>query len=93
MEKLTVEIKEFVLRIGKKELKLNVNEVKELQELLNKTFGNEKIAYVPTYPYYPAYPYYWKWNDNTWGVTYGESNAASGSISVTTDTVSIYSVS
>ena len=54
-----IKIQEILLKIGENEIKLTLQEVRELQALLNKTFdalSNEKVVFVPTY-YYPSYTY------------------------------------
>jgi hypothetical protein len=53
-----MKIKKVILQIGDKEISVTVEEAKELMELLNKTFSNEKmkIEYVPYYPYPYVYP-------------------------------------
>jgi len=50
-----VTVEKIVLKIGKKELELSPEEVKELKEVLDKMFGDEKIVHY----YYPHYPYYY----------------------------------
>jgi hypothetical protein len=65
-----IKIQEILLKIGENEIKLTLQEVRELQALLNKTFdalGNEKVVftvlYTPVPNYYPSYYYpsyaYW----------------------------------
>jgi hypothetical protein len=56
-----VKVEKIVLKIGERELELSPEEVKELKEVLDKMFGDEKIVhhYYPHYPYYyPSYPTY-----------------------------------
>jgi len=67
----SVKIKKVVLKIGKSEFALSLEEVKELQEVLDK-------AFAPTRTIYPLYPYWPYWNGN---VIYTSS---SGSISCAT---------
>jgi hypothetical protein len=49
-----IEVSKIVVRIGKKEVELSLAEAKELQELLNDTFGKKETAIRP-YPWTTAY--------------------------------------
>ena len=56
---MSAEIKKIVLKIGKSEINLTVDEAKELMKLLMETFGEkEPIKYFERVPWYPYYPYY-----------------------------------
>lgn len=61
-----MEIKKLILDLnGKEPIELTVEEAKELQDILNRTFGVEKEkVYIPYTPYVQPYviePYrYWK---------------------------------
>ena len=83
-----VEIKKVVLEVGGKEIQLTIEEAKELQELLNKTFGENKntITIPCPYPVYPDYP--WR----LWRVTCAVSSQnvpISGTYTNKTDTMYI----
>ncbi len=72
-----VEIKKIVINIGDTIINLSLDQARDLQEILNKTFGTEKI----TYPYYP-YPiwreYIYEKPYRYWDVVYsGTSNTLS----------------
>lgn len=50
---MTVKISKLNLKIGKKDVSLTLEEAKELQRILNDTFGEQKIVYpviVPSAP-------------------------------------------
>jgi len=78
----TVEIEKIVIRVGQKEIPLSLQEAKELQEILNKTFGSgDRTIYVDRpwiieRPYFPPYHY--------WGITYSANclNLCSSSFDV-----------
>lgn len=78
-----VKIEKIVLKVGGKTLELSPEEVKELKEVLDKMFGDEKVVhhYWPNYPYYyPTYPTY----TPSWTYSAGDVTLLSGT---TTDTV------
>ncbi len=64
-ESTNIEIKKVVITIAGKDLELTIGQAKELQDILNKTFPNnkeynvikiiEQKDYIP-YPIYPSYP-------------------------------------
>jgi hypothetical protein len=60
-----VSIKKVVVKIGDKEIGLSLDEAKELQDILNRTFGTEKTVFVPSAPviierpWYPTYPHWY----------------------------------
>lgn len=76
-----IEIKKIVIKVGEKELSFSLEEAKELQDILNKTFGGEKTVWFPSYPIYieverpyrivsPYNPYLPTWPTYvTWGTT------------------------
>ncbi len=54
-----IEIKEITIKIGRRELKLSPDEVKELHGKLGELLGkHDGIQLVPYYPYYPVYPWW-----------------------------------
>jgi hypothetical protein len=64
-----VEIKKVVLKIGKKEIELSLSEAKELQELLNETFGKATVISSPIIierDRYHPYPY---WHGTYWSTS------------------------
>lgn len=60
-----VSIKNVIVKIGDKEISLSLYEAKELQDILNRTFGTEKTVFVPSAPviierpWYPTYPHWY----------------------------------
>lgn len=69
-----VSIKNVVIKIGKKEIALSLEEARELKDVLDRTLGgNEKTIWVPSTPviierpWYPSYPH--------WYVTYNADSA------------------
>ena len=54
-----VEINRIVLKIGQKEIPLSLSEAKELQDILNTTFGSGRV--FPVYVEYPVYKPYTTW--------------------------------
>lgn len=67
-----IKVQKIVIQIGKKEVSLTVGEAKELQKILDETFGKKEIVYIPSHPVVierPIYPPY-RW----WRVRY-EDNA------------------
>lgn len=86
-----VSIKKLVIKIGDKEVNLSLDEAKELQDILNRTFGGEKTIFVPTAPviierpWYPNYPHWYitcdstSYGDTTNCYTLTVSSAAEGS--------------
>ena len=77
-----VSISKINIKIGKKEVELTPDEAKELQEILNETFGKKERVYIPSpYPVVqPVYrPYrYWEvtYGNGTGTVTYSATNHA-----------------
>ncbi len=73
-----VEIKKIVINIGDTIINLSLDQARELQDILNKTFGKKQIVYPydPPYPMYPYYPTYTYWN-----MTYSGDTAICSSIS------------
>lgn len=59
-----VSFKNVIVKIGDKEISLSLDEAKELQDILNRTFGTEKTVFVPSAPviierpWYPTYPHW-----------------------------------
>lgn len=45
-----VSIKKVVVKIGDKEISLSLDEAKELQDILNRTFGQKETVFVPSAP-------------------------------------------
>lgn len=94
-EMATVEVKKVSIKIGKKEIELSLEEAKELKQVLNDTFGKERVVTVPSspiiierpvrrpWPYYPQPYIYWsiKYSDNTMYV----SNVGEGTSVTYTD--------
>ncbi|MDD2869666.1 hypothetical protein [Neomegalonema sp.] len=71
MENKKIEISKVCIKIAGKELSLTIEQAKELQDILNKTFGQSTTTWV-TYPvYYPSYPYIKQVYPN-WTITYPE---------------------
>ena len=70
MSRDKVVVSKINIKIGKKEIPLLLEEAKELQELLNQTFGKEEIVYIPggvTYiPYQVYHPKPYRYWDVTW---------------------------
>ncbi len=66
-----VEVSKIVVRMGKKEFELSLAEAKELQELLNDTFGKKETVYIPGSPIYIERPYIQPYP--YWTVTYGDT--------------------
>jgi hypothetical protein len=78
MKDNTVEIQKVVLKIGKKEIELSLAEAKELQELLNDTFGKVSIVREPIYIERP-----WRIYPTPWYGTYWTTNVTNGTYSIT----------
>jgi len=54
-----IEIKEITIKIGRRELKLTPEEVRELHNKLGDLLGKKNgVQLVPYYPYYPVYPWW-----------------------------------
>jgi len=67
-----IEIQKIVIQIGKKEVSLTIEEAKELQNILDQTFGKKETVYIPSYPIIiekPIYPPY-RW----WQVEYEDNS-------------------
>jgi len=82
-----VSIKNIAIKIGNKEVTLSLDEAKELQDILNRTFGQKETVFVPSAPviierpWYPNYPHWYITYDSTSQVgnyTLTVSNAAGG---------------
>ena len=74
-----VSISQINIKIGKKEIELSPDEAKELQQILNETFGEKKTVFIPQpYPVYPNPHRYWEvtWGSGTGVVTYCATNHA-----------------
>ena len=74
-----VVISKINIKIGKKEIELSLDEAKELREILNVTFGEKEMVYVPhPYPVPAYYPYRYREviYSNTGTVTYCATNHA-----------------
>ena len=67
-----VSVSKIVVKMGKKEVELTLEEAKELQELLNDTFGKKETVYIPGSPIYIERPYHWTYP--RWEVTYGNTS-------------------
>ena len=75
-----ISISKINIRIGKKEVELTPDEAKELQEILNETFGKKEIVYIPSpypvvQPVQPVYPPY-----RYWEITYGNTGVVTYSV-------------
>ena len=68
-----VQVSKIVVKMGDKEVELSLAEAKELQELLNETFGTKETVYIPSQPIYVERPY--RWTYPHWYVTYGDNTA------------------
>lgn len=81
-----VSIKKVVVKIGDKEISLSLDEAKELQDILNRTFGTEKTVFVPSAPviierpWYPTYPH--------WSVTCNADSAVVDNYTLTASNAS-----
>lgn len=85
-----VSIKKVVVKIGDKEISLSLDEAKELQDILNRTFGTEKTVFVPSAPviierpWYPTYPHWsvtcdsTEYRDANWAYTLTLCGSAGG---------------
>ena len=86
-----VEVSKINIKIGDKEIPLTLGEAKELQELLNKTFGEEKTVYVPgrSYPVTIPYPIPYQPYRPYWEITWdsGIENEMTYSLSDTSHVV------
>ena len=75
-----IEVKEIVLKVDGKEVKLSLDSARSLRELLNALLGDEnpnKIVYLPPIWYTNPYPLYPPVYPN-WTITYGyKSNGSS----------------
>lgn len=47
---MSVKISKLNVKIGKKEISLTLEEAKELQKILNETFGEQKTMIIPLSP-------------------------------------------
>lgn len=47
---MSVKISKLNVEIGKKEISLTLEEAKELQRILNDTFGEQKTVVIPSSP-------------------------------------------
>jgi hypothetical protein len=75
------EIKKVVIEAGGKEFSLSVEEAKALRDILNATFKEPTVTYVPIYqpPIIRYYPRWTTWYDN--GTVYcSSSNTATVSL-------------
>ena len=74
-----VKIDKVIIDIAGKELKLSIEQAKELQEILNNTFGEEKVVRYPVYVdrYIPPYrgPY-WTYTTCVSDTTTASANTA-----------------
>jgi hypothetical protein len=84
MAEKTVEISKVNIKIGKKEIELSVEEAKELKEILNETFGEKGVVYIPQpYPVYER-PWRWRyWGEPTWTYVSGGTDATTQCYTVT----------
>jgi hypothetical protein len=82
-ESKSVAITKVVVKMGKMEVSMTVEEAKELQDVLNKTFCSVEVR-RPIYIDYPVYrPYTW-WSvkpDYTTGVVYCSSTSGTSATS------------
>ena len=53
-----IKVEQIVIKIGEKEILLNVDEAKELRKVLDDLFG-DKVTTIINYPQYPYW--YGKW--------------------------------
>ncbi len=87
---MSVKISKLNIKIGKKEISLTLEEAKELQEILNDTFGEQKTMCIPSYPVIiPPSPViikrsvikeYQPWR--RWDVTWTANNKATGEYTI-----------
>lgn len=78
-----VELKEIVIKVVDKELKLSLEEARQLRDILKEILGDDenKIIYVPTYPHYvPIYPYTYPYPVWTTDVTWSSNGYGTYSI-------------
>lgn len=90
-----IEIKKIVIKVGEKELSFSMEEAKELQNILNETFGGEKAIYFPSYPVYieverpyritsPYNPYIPTWPTyTTWNTTVSDGTLCVSNTTIT----------
>ena len=78
-----VKISKISLKIGEKFIVLNLDEAKELQQLLNDTFGKQETVYIPSPPIYieREWPYPYKYWEPY--ITYDTKTANTGDITFT----------
>jgi hypothetical protein len=64
---MSVKISKLNVEIGKKEISLTLEEAKELQKILNDTFGEQKTVVIPSSPVIIKRPVirrpWLEWND------------------------------
>ncbi len=65
---MSVKISKLNVKIGKKEVSLTIEEAKELQKILNDTFGEQKTVFVPSSSIIIERPVISPWK--YWGVTW-----------------------
>ena len=97
MTKTKIEIKKILIQIGDKELRLTVDEAKELHKILGELVA-EKVPTViiekdivinpVSIPWYPVYPYYPGATEYpTWTITCGDVNILNDGHSTTCGTL------
>jgi hypothetical protein len=69
MKKDQIKISNIVIQIADKKIELTLEQAKELQKILDDTFGSKEVTYIPHQPiiidrYHPPYRSPW------WEVTY-----------------------
>jgi len=67
-------VSKIVIKMGKKDVELSLEEAKELQEILNNTLG--KVVYIPSAPIYIDHPY--RWTTPRWEVSWTNSTNNTG---------------
>ena len=68
-----IQITNIELKVGKNKFNLSLKEAHELKDILNETFPEKEIVYIPNQPVYVPIPYrsydYWKVHYGTSGGT------------------------
>lgn len=68
-----IKISKIELEVGENKFKLSLAEARELKKILDDTFPNKEVVYIPSTPIYiDRYPQY-RWPYGTWHTYYADN--------------------
>ena len=90
MSKKKIKLSKIVLDIEGKKVELTLKQAQLLQELLNDTFGDDRVEYIDRWHDYRPYYHPWQYNTYSGGSTTSATGVIASNQSCTTDTLKIY---